>query len=155
MGSKVCWCTTRFSFRSCFSWPTSMILLKAFHQLLNFLLMTHHCFLLSITLMNLQIKWIWIYKRYHSGFNIGRCPSTLTSQSKPRKLFFSKKNVNASHPILYFNRTPVIHCSQQKHLGVYLDKKLSFYQHIKEIITKAKESVLSKSWIMFFLGKLY
>ena len=62
-----------------------------------------------------------------------------------QEVIFSKKNVNASHPILYFNRTPVISCSYQKHLGVYLDMKLSFHQHIKEIITKAKELVSSKS----------
>ena len=28
-----------------------------------------------------------------------------------------------------------------KHLGVYLDKKLSFHQHIKEIITKASKRI--------------
>ena len=29
--------------------------------------------------------------------------------------------------------------SYQKHLGFYLDKKPSFHQHIKEIITKASK----------------
>ena len=58
-----------------------------------------------------------------------------------QEVIFSKKNVNASHPILYFNRTPVIRCSYQKHLAVYLDKKLSFHQHIKEIIAKASKEI--------------
>ena len=31
-----------------------------------------------------------------------------------QEVIFSKKTVNASHPVLYFNRTPVICCSYQK-----------------------------------------
>ena len=45
------------------------------------------------------------------------------------------------NPLFYFNRTTVIHCSYQKHLSVYLDKKLSFHQHIKDIITKASKRI--------------
>ena len=58
-----------------------------------------------------------------------------------KEVIFSKKNVTAFHHILYFNRTPVIRCSYQKHFRVYLDKKLTFYQHIKEIITKANKGI--------------
>ena len=47
----------------------------------------------------------------------------------------------STNPFLYFNRTPVMCCSYQKHLGVYLHKKLSFHQHIKEIITKASKGI--------------
>ena len=54
---------------------------------------------------------------------------------------FSKKNVNTSHPILYFNRNPVIRCSYPKHLRVYPDKKLSFHQHIKEIISTTSKGI--------------
>ena len=42
---------------------------------------------------------------------------------------------------LYFNRTPLILCSYKKCLGVYLDKKLSFHQHIKEKTTKASKGI--------------
>ena len=56
-----------------------------------------------------------------------------------QEVIISKKNLNFSHPFLYFNRTPVIRCSNQKYLVVYLDKKLSFHQHIKEIITKTSK----------------
>ena len=58
-----------------------------------------------------------------------------------QEFLFWKKNVNVSHPLLFFNRTLVIRCSYQNHLGVSLDKKLSFYQHIKEIITKASKGI--------------
>ena len=58
-----------------------------------------------------------------------------------QEVIFSKKSVNASHPVLYFNRTPVTCCSYQKHLGAYLDKKLSFHQYIKETATKASKGI--------------
>ena len=35
----------------------------------------------------------------------------------------------------------VMRCSYQKHLGVYLDKKLSFHQHIKETFTQASKGI--------------
>ena len=35
-----------------------------------------------------------------------------------QEVIFLKKNANDPHPLLYFNRTPVIRCSHQKHLGV-------------------------------------
>ena len=58
-----------------------------------------------------------------------------------QEVIFSKRNVNISHPRPYFNRTPVICCSYQKHSCVYLDKKLSFHQHFKEKSTKASKGI--------------
>ena len=52
-----------------------------------------------------------------------------------QEITFSKKNV--SHPPLYFNETHAVVSSYQKHLGVFLDKKLNFQHHIKEKIAKA------------------
>ena len=42
-------------------------------------------------------------------------------------------------PPLYFNKTPVVVCSYQRHLGVFLDKNLNFQHHIKEKIAKASK----------------
>ena len=40
----------------------------------------------------------------------------------------------------------MIGCSHQKHLGVFLDKKLNFQHHIKEkIAKKVKKQVLLQS----------
>ena len=39
--------------------------------------------------------------------------------------------------IVNFNNSPVIQSTYQKHLGLYLDKKLNFSYHIKEKISKA------------------
>ena len=48
-----------------------------------------------------------------------------------QEITFSQKNINISHPLLYFNKTHVVVCSYQKHLGVFLDNKLNFQHHIK------------------------
>ena len=56
-----------------------------------------------------------------------------------QEITFSKKNV--SHPPLYFNETHAVVSSYQKHLGVFLDKKLNFQHHIKEKIAKASKGI--------------
>ena len=53
-----------------------------------------------------------------------------------QEVIFSMKNVNVFHQLLSFNRIPVMCCSYQKHLGVCLDKKLSFHQLIEGVIPK-------------------
>ena len=83
--------------------------------------------------MDLEKISLWAYQ-WKTSFNPG-----ISKQAQ--EVILSKKIVNVSHPLFYFNRTTVIHCSYQKHLGVYLDKKLSFHQHIKEIITKASKGI--------------
>ena len=44
-------------------------------------------------------------------------------------------------PLFTFNKTPVVVCSYQKYLGVFLDKKLNFQHHIKKKITKASKGI--------------
>ena len=117
-----------------------MTLLKAFHQLLNFFDDTS---LFSVVnninefanQMNMDLENIslWAYQ--------WKMPFNTDISKQAQEVIFSKKNVNASHLILYFNRNLVIHSSYQKHVGVYLDKNLSFHQHIKEIITKASKGI--------------
>ena len=53
------------------------------------------------------------------------------------ELLFSKKRTIEHHPNLMFNGTPVNKVSKQKHLGVILDNKLSFADHIKHAIGKS------------------
>ena len=46
-----------------------------------------------------------------------------------------------SHPTTTFNTVPVSRTSCQKHLGLYLDEKLNFSQHINIKISKANKGV--------------
>ena len=58
-----------------------------------------------------------------------------------REITFSKKNIDVFHPPLYFNKTPAVVCSYQKHLGVFLDKKLNFQHYVKKKIAKASKGI--------------
>ena len=52
-----------------------------------------------------------------------------------------QKNPKPCHPPLTFNGIPVTRRPSTKHLGVTLDERLSFSEHIKEAIEKAKKGV--------------
>ena len=112
-----------------------LFLLIYIYYLVKDFLSTTKLFAESESQMNMDLEKIslWAYQSKMS-FN-----PEISKQTK--EVIFSKKIVNASHPILYFNRTPVIGCLYQKPLGAYLNKKLSFHQHIKEIITKASKGI--------------
>jgi len=57
------------------------------------------------------------------------------------EVIFSHKTKVIYHPPLYFNGTIVSRVNDHKHLGVILDKKLSFSKHINEKINKTKKSI--------------
>ena len=54
------------------------------------------------------------------------------------------------HPPLVFNDIPVARKASTKHLGMILDEKLNFREHIKEALEKAKKGIA----LMKFLSKL-
>ena len=59
----------------------------------------------------------------------------------PQEVVFSRKTDKVNHIPLIFNATPVAQTSHQKHLGLYLDEKLNFSHHMKEIISKVNEGI--------------
>ena len=60
----------------------------------------------------------------------------ITKQAQ--EIIFSRKKNNTSHPSLYFNNTPIQQKSVQKHLGLFLDEKLSFLEHTDEKISNSR-----------------
>ena len=61
------------------------------------------------------------------------------------ELLFSCKRNSPNHPSLFFNGTVVPKVTEQKHLGLVLDSKLSFERHINEKIIKAKKVLESSN----------
>ena len=57
-----------------------------------------------------------------------------------QEVIFSRKATKNIHPKIFFNNIPVSKADFQKHLGLYLDSKLSFEIHIKTI-TKISTSI--------------
>ena len=57
------------------------------------------------------------------------------------ELIFLRKRTTANHLPLYFNGIQVARVDEHKHLGIILDSKLYFSQHIQTISAKAKQGV--------------
>ena len=63
--------------------------------------------------------------------------------TKPaQEVLFSRKNKTQNHPTLNLNNIQVKRASSQKHLGLLLDEKLNFKQHIESAITKSNIKAL-------------
>ena len=57
--------------------------------------------------------------------------------NKPaQEVIFSHKINQINHPILTLNDTQVERTSCQKHLGMLLDHKLNFYEHVQNMLIK-------------------
>ena len=62
--------------------------------------------------------------------------------TKPaQEVLFSRKKKTLYHPALSLNNIQVKRASSQKHLGLILDEKLNFKQHIETAITKSNKGV--------------
>jgi hypothetical protein len=106
-----------------------------------------------VTDLNIITEWAYQWKM---KFN-----PDITKQAI--EVIFSSKYKKEIHPPLSFNGIPVARESSTKHLGVVLDERLSFKEHVKEAIDKAKKglalmrflskyvssSVLEKTYIMY------
>ena len=73
--------------------------------------------------------------------NSGKWLLIWTQQNKLKKLFFSKKPRESFHPNLYFNKFVVEKVQTQKHLGLKLDKNLSFKEHLKDKFVKVNRGI--------------
>ena len=58
-----------------------------------------------------------------------------------QKIIFSRKKNATTHPPLFFNNSEIKLNSNQKHLGLTLDSKLSFSKHINDKIHQANKDV--------------
>ena len=63
------------------------------------------------------------------------------ASKQAQEIDFSCKANASNHETVYFNNVPVIRENIQKHLGLFLDSKLSFFDHINEKIKKATKGV--------------
>ena len=56
------------------------------------------------------------------------------------EIIFSRKAKEIYHPPLVFNNTSISQSSSQKHLGVILDSKLIFDEHLKMVSLKISKA---------------
>ena len=58
-----------------------------------------------------------------------------------QELIFSRKVQTTNHPPLFFNENVVPQTTLQKHLGMFLDSKLNFSEHLKSIFQKPNKTI--------------
>ena len=58
-----------------------------------------------------------------------------------QEVIFSRKIQKTCHPSIYFNNKSVKQVPSQKHLGLILDNKLNFQEHLKNILNKVNKTI--------------
>ena len=58
-----------------------------------------------------------------------------------QKVIFSHKIQKTFHPSIYFNNKSVKQVPSQKHLGLILDSKLNFQEHLQNIMNKVNKTI--------------
>ena len=91
-------------------------------------------------------KWTFQWKR---SFN----PDP---NKQAQKVIFSRKLNKPNHSSLNFNNTVVIQSTNHKHLGMILDTKLDFQEHLKDKLKKISKTIgllrkVNKSFVRSYL----
>ena len=58
-----------------------------------------------------------------------------------QEVIFSRKIQKTCHPSIYFNNKSVKQVPSQKHLGLILDSKLNFQEHLQNILNKVNKTI--------------
>ena len=58
-----------------------------------------------------------------------------------QEVIFSRKIQKTCHPSIYFNNKSVKQVPSQKHLGIILDNKLNFQEHLNNILNKVNKTI--------------
>ena len=65
----------------------------------------------------------------------------LERSKQAEEVTFSRKTSIQLRPVLTFDISPVIKTAHQKHLGLILDEKFNFKEHLKEKMSKAYKGI--------------
>ena len=107
----------------------------AYHQMRNCSQMIHLYFRKSTMLILLQVNEIMIRIKSINGLSNGKWVLTQTQANRPKKLFFVEK-LRKFFILRYVNNSIASQTPYQKHLGIFLDARLTFEEHLKVITTK-------------------
>ena len=107
----------------------------------------------AINRKNLRLNLIKIWNWLANGHISGKCYLILILPNKIQKF---DSHINISHESLTFNNNKTQSAPAQKHLGLILDSKLDFNQHIDDKINKCNKSLgLWEDFQWYSLEKAY
>ena len=73
--------------------------------------------------------------------------------TETQEVIFGGKIKKLSHPSLVFNNPNVLQASSHKHLGVTLDVKLAFGQHLKKVLNKVNKTICLLRKLVYYQGQ--
>ena len=94
-----------------------------------------------------QVKELWIYrvKQWSEKINDWAFQWKITfnpdRSKQAQEIIFSRKLKKVTHPPLLFNNNSVSQVNSQTHLGIILDVKLTFEEHLKNVFNKANKTI--------------
>ena len=65
----------------------------------------------------------------------------LDPSKQVQEVIFSRKLQKTNHNQVYFNHNSVKQVPSQKHLGMYLDTKLNFQEHLNNVLSKVNKTI--------------
>ena len=70
-----------------------------------------------------------------------------------QEVIFSRKLQNTYHNAVYFKHNSVQQVHSQKHLGMYLDNKLNFQEHLNNALSTANKTIALMRKLQAFLPR--
>ena len=81
-------------------------------------------------------------------FNTDHC-------KQAQEVIFSRKPRKTNHNPVYFNPNSVKQVPSQKHIGIYLDTKLNFQEHLNNVLSKVNKTTGLLSLLQAFLPRQF
>ena len=89
----------------------------------------------------MQIFSIMTYSRFLPGPTIEKMLFNPDLKKPTQEVLFSRKYQLQTHPTISLNNVQVERTISQKHLGVILDEKLNFKEHVDSAISKVNKGI--------------
>ena len=93
-----------------------------------------------MTLILHQVILIMIYRKLVNKIFSEKWSLTHIPPNKLKKWYSAKKTVSV-HPVVYFDSTPVNSTATHKHLGIKLDSKLSYENHLQSLFIRVNKTI--------------
>ena len=88
-----------------------------------------------------QIIWTMVLEKLMNEQYNGKMSFNPDPNKQPQEVIFSRKRQNLNHDSIYFDNNFVQQVLSQKDLGMHIDTKLNFEEHLDNIMSKDDNTI--------------